>query len=62
MFVYLDEGDDPIVYKFESQLSDLGDSYIPGSSAWGYPPGVLKIADSFSSAINELVNDNLNEM
>jgi hypothetical protein len=60
MFVYLDDGDDPSVYRFETELFYCGDDYVSGSSSWGFPRGVIKISDSFSAAINKLVEDELN--
>lgn len=61
MFVYLDEGDDPAVYRFETELFYCGDDYIPGSGSWGYPKGVSKVADSFSGMINSLVESRLKQ-
>ncbi len=61
LFVYLNEGDDPCVYRFEMELFYCGDEYIPGSSEWGYPKGVMKVADSFSEMIDEIVQSKLNE-
>ena len=55
LFVYLDEGDDPAVYLFETELFYCGDNYKFGSSTWGYPKGVSKIADSFSELINNII-------
>lgn len=59
LFVYLDEGEDPPVYRFELELFYCGDDYIPGSSIWGYPKGVSKISDSFSKMINDIVKSKL---
>lgn len=59
LFIYLNEGDDPAVYRYEVELFDLGDSYIPGSSGWEYPKGVSKVANSFSEMINNIVQTKL---
>jgi len=59
LFVYLTEGDNPAVYRFETELFYCGDDYMPGSSTWGYPKGVSKVADSFSSMINSVVENKL---
>ena len=61
LFVYLDEGEDPTVYRFETELFYCGDDYIPDSSTWGYPKGVSKVADSFSSMINSVVEYKLKQ-
>lgn len=61
MFVYLDEGDDPTVYQFETELFYCGVDYMPESSSWGYPRGVSKIADSFSDMINRIVECKIKE-
>ena len=55
MFFYFSDGDNPPVYRFEMELFDRGDEYIPGSVALGYPKGVSKIADTFSELINYFV-------
>lgn len=59
LFVYLDEGDDPAVYRFETELFYCGDDYIVGSSSWGLPKGVSKVANSFSEMINKIVEDRI---
>ncbi|WP_444670956.1 SMI1/KNR4 family protein [Flavobacterium columnare] len=61
MFVYLDEGDDPPVYRFETELFYCGDDYMPGSSTWSFPKGVSKIADSFSEMINNVVTNKIKQ-
>jgi hypothetical protein len=61
LFVYIDEGEDPAVYRFETELYYCGDDYIPNSSSWGYPKGVSKIADSFSAMINKIVERKIKE-
>jgi hypothetical protein len=62
MFIYLDEGDNPPVYRFETELFYCGDEYIPESSSWGYPKGVSRIADSFSGMINSVVENKLKQI
>jgi len=61
LFVYLDDGEDPPVYRFELELFYCGEEYISGSSSWGYPKGVSKISDSFSDMINTVVKQKLEE-
>lgn len=61
LFVYLTDGDDPAVYRFETELFHCGEDYMPGSSTWGYPKGVSKVADSFSSMINSVVENKLRQ-
>ena len=55
LFIYLNEGDNPPVYKFEVELWYCGDDYIPESSSWGLPKGISKVADSFSQMIGDIV-------
>ena len=62
LFIYLDEGDDPAVYRFETELYFCGEDYIQGSSSWGYPKGVSKVSDSFSKMIDEIVECKINDM
>jgi hypothetical protein len=62
LFVYLDDGDNPPVYRFETELYYCGDDYIPNSSNWGYPKGVSKTADSFSEMIDKIVESKIKEV
>lgn len=59
LFVYLNEGENPVVYRFETELFYCGDDYIPESSSWGYPKGVSKVADSFSEMINQVIENKI---
>ncbi|OWP84397.1 hypothetical protein BWK59_05570 [Flavobacterium davisii] len=61
LFYFLDEGDDPAVYRFETELFYCGDDYMPDSSKSGYPKGVSKVAYSFSSMINSVVDNKLKQ-
>jgi hypothetical protein len=61
LFFYLNEGDDPSVFRFETELFYCGDDYIPGSSSWGYPKGVSKVADRFSEMINNIVTNKIKQ-
>jgi len=61
LFVYLDEGDNPAVYRFETELFYCGDDYMPDSSTWGYPQGVSKVADSFTEMINNVVTNKIKQ-
>jgi hypothetical protein len=56
-FVYPADGDDPPVYRFESELWYRGDEYIAGSSTSGLPRGVTKLDEHFSNFISGLAQE-----
>lgn len=56
LFFYINDGDDPPIYRFETELYYCGDAYITDSSNWGLPKGILKVAESFSEMINRAIN------
>jgi hypothetical protein len=55
LFFYTTDGDNPPIYRFEMELYYCGDEYIQGSGSWGFPKGVLKVADSFTEMIEKAI-------
>ncbi|MCJ1805928.1 hypothetical protein MRP92_03260 [Flavobacterium covae] len=57
----VDDGNNPSVYRFETELFYCGDEYVPDLSKWGYPKGISKVAYSFSEMINIIVADKIKQ-
>lgn len=55
LFFYIDDGDNPPIYRFQTELYYSGDDSIPNASSLGLSKGVIKVSKSFTEMINRAI-------